>query len=570
MFGMGPVYFFFLVDKKMTNDPEQFYPLAYPYPPPIASVRFDCFMSRTEAQKLRLDEPGKAKTKCPLVGALVVHPVDPVYVFARRPSLYSEKLPEGTGHIMTIAPTRAGKGTGQIIPNLLTLESSVLVLDVKGENYHLTAGCRAQKLKQNVFRFAPFEKDSEVWNPVLSIRANLNWTDSTHEERCHEEEDVSYLVELLISRSGSKQDVFWDHNASIALKGLLLHVRTAELSLKAEDAGKPEYEHRVRERSMREVRRLLTLTPENFFSLLKDMSESKRNLIREAGNSLIQCLSSDGLGQSILATLRTQTKVWSYERVYRATYKGSANPDNREPEPNDFTFSQMRDGKTSIYLIIPPEHLTEYHAVLRVMIGCAMRELKDSFAMTKNHPEYKDKPPVLFILDEFPQLAHMQPIQDALSYIAGYGVRLWFFVQDINQLKLHYKDSWQSFWANTEIKSFFGVNDIDTAKLVSELIGTTLTERHSNSQGSSESYSNRFVNSNWASPNTYSMSSSNTTALVPSPAISPEKIMQLREDMQIILIKGLVPILCYLLKYYQLPHMAELSEIPPPKETAFA
>ena len=39
---------------------------------------------------------------------------------------------KGDRHLLTVAPTRAGKGTTQIIPNLLTYEGSTLVIDPKG------------------------------------------------------------------------------------------------------------------------------------------------------------------------------------------------------------------------------------------------------------------------------------------------------------------------------------------------------------------------------------------------------------------------------------------------------
>src|SRR5690606_26882972 len=47
-------------------------------------------------------------------------------------------LYDGEGHLITVAPTRSGKGTGGVIPNLLTYPGSILVTDPKGENYAVT------------------------------------------------------------------------------------------------------------------------------------------------------------------------------------------------------------------------------------------------------------------------------------------------------------------------------------------------------------------------------------------------------------------------------------------------
>ena len=50
-------------------------------------------------------------------------------------------------HTLVAAPTRSGKGVGIVIPNLLAWNGSVVVLDIKKENYQLTAGWRREHQK---------------------------------------------------------------------------------------------------------------------------------------------------------------------------------------------------------------------------------------------------------------------------------------------------------------------------------------------------------------------------------------------------------------------------------------
>jgi type IV secretory pathway TraG/TraD family ATPase VirD4 len=50
----------------------------------------------------------------------------------------------GPEHVLCFAPTRSGKGVGLVIPSLLTWPGSAIVHDIKGENWQLTAGFRAQ------------------------------------------------------------------------------------------------------------------------------------------------------------------------------------------------------------------------------------------------------------------------------------------------------------------------------------------------------------------------------------------------------------------------------------------
>src|SRR5258708_25871335 len=48
----------------------------------------------------------------------------------------------GSEHVLVYAPTRAGKGVGYVIPNLLNWPDSVVVLDVKKENWDRSAAFR--------------------------------------------------------------------------------------------------------------------------------------------------------------------------------------------------------------------------------------------------------------------------------------------------------------------------------------------------------------------------------------------------------------------------------------------
>ena len=51
---------------------------------------------------------------------------------------------DGPAHLLTMAPTRTGKGVGTIIPNLLTADRSVICIDPKGENAKIAGRARQQ------------------------------------------------------------------------------------------------------------------------------------------------------------------------------------------------------------------------------------------------------------------------------------------------------------------------------------------------------------------------------------------------------------------------------------------
>src|SRR3546814_5909901 len=69
----------------------------------------------------------------------------------------------GQQFVILAAPTRSGKGVGVVVPNLLDYRESVVVLDIKQENFELTSGWRASQ-GQEVYLFNPFDRKSTRLN----------------------------------------------------------------------------------------------------------------------------------------------------------------------------------------------------------------------------------------------------------------------------------------------------------------------------------------------------------------------------------------------------------------------
>ncbi len=79
--------------------------------------------------------------------------------------------------------------------------------------------------------------------------------------------------------------------------------------------------------------------------------------------------------------------------------------------------------------------------------------------------------PILFLLEEFPVLRHMEIIETAAGYAAGFGVQLWVIIQDLAQLKRHYKDGWETFIGNAGVIQAFGNSDATTLEYLSKRLG---------------------------------------------------------------------------------------------------
>jgi type IV secretion system protein VirD4 len=125
-------------------------------------------------------------------------------------------------HLITIAGSRAGKGRGLIVPNLLTYPGSVVCIDPKGENAAVTARYRSEVLGQNVVILDPFG--------VLATRADLaayrgtfnpfEWINRGGPETI---DDVATLADAIIVRDNDR-DPHWNETARSFLKGVMLLV----------------------------------------------------------------------------------------------------------------------------------------------------------------------------------------------------------------------------------------------------------------------------------------------------------------------------------------------------------
>jgi type IV secretion system protein VirD4 len=123
---------------------------------------------------------------------------------------------DGPEHILAFAPTRSGKGVGLVIPTLLAWQESVIVYDIKGENWAKTSGFRAEGLDQLCMKFSPVEDgNGSRFNPLAEVRIRTN----------RDVSDAQNLADMLV-RSGedSAQERYWQDAASSIMTGMLLHV----------------------------------------------------------------------------------------------------------------------------------------------------------------------------------------------------------------------------------------------------------------------------------------------------------------------------------------------------------
>ncbi|HMS44235.1 MAG TPA: type IV secretory system conjugative DNA transfer family protein, partial [Alphaproteobacteria bacterium] len=215
---------------------------------------------------------------------------------------------DGTEHVILYAPTRSGKGVGVVIPNLLTWQDSVVVFDIKKENWFKTAGFRKAH-GIDVFLFDPDEENGVThrYNPLTYVRRNTK----------HQIGDLQRIATFLIP-SNSEKDPFFDLSAQKAF--------VAVTSYLAETPSKPftigqTYRESTSQSDMR--------------AYLKDLIEKRKNsgipLSEPTINALNDFLStSDDTLASIRATVTARLGLWANPVVDAAT------------SASDFNFNDLR------------------------------------------------------------------------------------------------------------------------------------------------------------------------------------------------------------------------------------
>lgn len=499
--------------------------------------------ARDETPPVVVDYP---TGRCPFFGTVTLSPRHDDILKSLAPSPHSGVLQfADPGHLLTIAPTRTGKGACHIVPNLLRYAGSAVVIDVKGENHAVTARARERMFPgARVITFAPFSDSGTArYNPMDFIRTSIGGAPTADTF-----DDARLLTEMLIPPKGKRED-YWDIEARNLLTALILLVAARH------PPGHPQ-------RTLATVTALLFRPPEDSgdgdepdrgYSLtIADMLETAEALdympLRALATALLD--HEDKVRSGIVSTCRSEMRIWLSDRLQRAT------------ATSDFHFSDLKasmcrpiaedPAPTTLYLVIPPEYLRVYRSVVRMMIGLAAVELTRPPSWSDG-PGWRNAPPcpVLFMLDELPTLGHMSPIVDGLAYLAGYGVQLWSFAQNIGQLKEIYGEAWHNFPSNSAATAFFGVNDPDTADYIERLLGET-PERmvyyqhaahtvdilHDNGGMKGMSLGHRFHREK---------------------VISSAEIRALPAELQLVFIRNRPPVLATKLPYYEFEMLQSLS-----------
>lgn len=362
--------------------------------------------------------------------------------FPKRPAekiIYADDM-----HAVMYAASRAGKGYNYILPNLRHWRGGCIVYDpAAGENYKLTAKHRREVLGQKVALIDPLgltDDVSDTWNPLDEV----DWLKDPLALN-----KAGMMAESLIERTGS--DSYWVEAPRRMLAMLIAYV--GEMAVDEQ-------------RSLTTVRDLL-MTGElsNLWELMSQSTHYGGQVARFAASNMGR---SENELASVMEVARTALSFLDSQ------------PLSNFVQTSTVSMKELKDGQTSIYIVMPAGAGDLYKGWLRLLFDGAFDAMQDTSIA-------KPAIPTLFCIDEAATLGRMDRIKRAAGEAAKFGVKLFLCFQSVGQAQEIYGEpGWEELSANASINLFFGNNDLTSLKYLSERLGQEMRKTYSgSSQGSS-------------------------------------------------------------------------------------
>lgn len=337
----------------------------------------------------------------------------------------------GPLHVLLTAPTRSGKGVGVVTPNLLSWPGSVVVLDVKNENFETTSGFRARR-GQRVFRFAPGdpERRTHRYNPLDSVRR----------DPAHRIADLQAIAHLLTPEAPGEQKM-WNQEARSLFVGLCLYI--------LDTPGLPL--------TFGQIARVLQTNADLRDALVGVVEHRGDTLDPACVNILSNFIQKAPKERSgVKSTLTGALELWNDPAIDAAT------------SASDFSFDELRRQPTTVYVSVSLDQLERVAFLLNVVF-------QQLIGVTSRRPPGEDEPhPVLVLIDEFASLGRMDLVVDKMPFLAGFNVKLMLVIQGLAQLDRLYGVSGRELvLQNAGLQVYFASNDEQTSSYVSNRLGTT-------------------------------------------------------------------------------------------------
>lgn len=457
-------------------------------------------------------------------------------------------------HDFLCAPTRSGKGVGVIIPTLLAWPHSVVVVDVKGENYAFTAG-RRKKMGQIILKFDPtnlnYVDDSGRYKTEPeAVGVKFNPFDEIRMGTPQEVRDCQNICRVLADPTGKGYEganAHWTNSAYDLLFAIVLHLKW--------------------------LHKNTTVNITTVLEFMASDSQGLQHLLKEIVERAEIDIKHDETGEVLKFTNASGQRIYFHPRVYQIFNKMASTPDKefgsirstletalsvyRDPivaanmSKSDFKIHDLMnsDRPVSLYLIVPPSDIDRLMPAFRVIVEILYKRNTEKMEFSiadKNTLANKHR--LLMLLDEFPQLGKLETFETSMGVIAGYGIKALIICQSVMQInKIYGKDN--GIISNCEVQVYYAPNDQETAELLSKTLGEETRENKSRTVGTA----------------LISLDKSRTYNEMARRLMTPDEIRGMAPQREIVIKSKLRPVLANKITWYDNPDFMDLAVDPPEK-----
>ncbi len=352
----------------------------------------------------------------------------------------------GQQSIILAAPPRSGKGVGVVVPNALNWSGSLVAIDIKRENWTITAGFRAAA-GQRCFLFEPLAEDGRTarWNCLTYVSAQPD-------QRIN---DLQRIADIIYLESPGA-DPFWVASARSLFLGIALYL----------------FETPPMPATMGEIRRQGMATDDEGFGkhwkrIVEERRDGPRPLSEECVRALYDVIDlAPVTASSVRKTFTSRLDLWANPLLDRAT------------SADDFDLRDLRKTPMSIYVAVNPDDLHRLRPVLSLFfqqcLGLQTRELPE------HNPALKHQ--LLMLLDEFTALGRIPIISESIAFLPGFNVRVLLVIQAASQLREVYgPHAAETMLKSVAARIVFAPKDFADAKEISNDLGFTTVKVRSQS-----------------------------------------------------------------------------------------
>lgn len=242
-------------------------------------------------------------------------------------------------HTLVTAPTGAGKGVSCIIPFLLSSPESCVTVDFKGENARLTAEYRRRNFGHRTVLLDPYRV-------VTNSPDSFNPLDFIDKDNPLAIDDCNDLGNAVVIRMGEKEPHWCD---------------SAEMFIAAATATVVAYGQAADgTRSLQTVRDILS-QPANIETAINVMKEADcwGGLLAQMGGQLQHFVDKER--SSVLTTVHRHLRFLGTPAIVESTNSSTFDP------------AELRQGRMSVYLILPPDRAHAQSGLLRMWVSSLLR-----------------------------------------------------------------------------------------------------------------------------------------------------------------------------------------------------